>query len=457
MKAINPATGVLIKDYAEHTAENVQEAIEKAHMTFVEWSHTAFSHRGELMKRAAASLRRRREQHALLITGEMGKPIVQSRAEIDKCAWLCDYYADNAERMLQDEPVESGADRSFVTFEPLGVILAVMPWNFPFWQVLRFAVPALMAGNVGLLKHASNVPGSALAIEEVFREAGFPEHAFTSLLIGSRQVEAIIRNDRVTAVTLTGSQKAGSLVASQAGLEIKKTVLELGGSDPFIVLDDVDVESCAAQAVRGRMLNAGQSCIAAKRFIVLEGVTAEFTDRFVALMRNQRIGDPMDEDVQVGPLAKAGFVDDIDALVQEALGKGATLLTGGRRREGKGYYYEPTVITGVKPEMRLFYEETFGPVAVVYSVRDEDEAVRLANATRFGLSASVWSRRPERALALARRLEAGAVFVNGIVTSDPRLPFGGIKKSGYGRELSHFGIREFTNIKTLCVGQPTRS
>ncbi len=452
MKSVNPATGEFIEEYKEHTAREVQDIIEKVHEAFLSWRDTSISERRRLMKQAAMSLREHQEDHARLVTEEMGKPIVQSRSEIEKCAWLCEYYADNAEHMLQEEPLKSAASRSFVVFDPLGVILAVMPWNFPFWQVFRFAVPALMAGNVGLLKHASNVPGCALAIESVFRAAGFPAHAFRTLLISSRQVEPIIRNDHVKAVTLTGSEQAGSLVASQAGSEIKKTVLELGGSDPFIVLDDADVESSASQAVKGRMLNAGQSCIAAKRFIVLEGVAEAFIDRCVALMRAQTIGDPRNEDIQVGPLARAEFVDGVDALVREAVDKGARLLAGGKRREGKGFYYEATVLTGVTPEMRLFHEESFGPVAVIYVVRDEDEAVTLANATRFGLGASVWSGDRERALKIARRLESGAVFVNGIVASDPRLPFGGVKKSGYGRELSHYGIREFTNIKTLWIG-----
>jgi succinate-semialdehyde dehydrogenase/glutarate-semialdehyde dehydrogenase len=452
MKSINPATGELIKAYREHTPEEIRDIIEKAHDTFLSWREATFSERRSSMIKMAAKLREHKERQARLMTDEMGKPIAQSRAEIDKCARLCEYYADNAERMLQDESLESAASRSFIAFEPLGVILAVMPWNFPFWQVFRFAVPALMAGNVGLLKHASNVPGCALAIESVFRESGFPAHAFTTLLVGAPQVESIIRHDHVKAVTLTGSERAGSLVASQAGSEIKKTVLELGGSDPFIVLDDVDVESCAAQAVKGRMLNAGQSCIAAKRFIVLEGIADAFIDRCVALMKAQKIGDPHNEDIQVGPLARAEFVDVIDALVRDAVDKGARLLTGGRRREGAGFYYEATVLTGVTPEMQIFHEESFGPVAVIYPVRDDDEAVRVANATRFGLGASVWGRDRERTLKVARRLEAGVVFVNGVVTSDPRLPFGGVKKSGYGRELSHYGIREFTNIKTMWVG-----
>ncbi len=405
------------------------------------------------MRRVAALLREQQETHARLMTAEMGKPIVQARAEIEKSAWVCEFYADNAAGMLADEQAESDGKTAFIRFQPLGLVLAVMPWNFPFWQVFRFAAPALMAGNACLLKHASNVPGCALAIEQLFRDAGFPEDLFRTLLIPSKQVEGVIRNEHVQAVTLTGSEKAGSIVASQAGEEIKHTVMELGGSDPFIVLDDVDVERCAQEAVKGRMLNTGQSCIAAKRFIVHEDVYDAFVEKFKELFAGQRMGDPLDEEVEVGPLAKAEFVDDIDALVQDAAQKGAKILAGGKPAGGKGHYYEPTIVAGITPAMRLYHEETFGPVASIYKAGDDDEAVSLANATRFGLGASVWSKDEKRALQVADRIESGAVFINGIVKSDPRLPFGGVKKSGYGRELGSHGIKEFTNVKTYWVGE----
>ncbi len=451
MKAINPYTEELIKDYTEHTDKEVSKILDDMHEAWLSWKHTSFAERKKLMKNAAKVLRKNAKKYAQRMTDEMGKPITQGKAEIEKCAWVCDYYADNAEAMLADEKATSDGKQAFVRFQPLGIVLAVMPWNFPHWQVWRFAAPALMAGNVGALKHASNVPGCALDIEAVFKEAGFPKNVFRTFLIGSRQVEAVIRNDHVEAVTLTGSEKAGGIVASQAGSEIKHTVMELGGSDPFVVLDDVDVEHCALQAVNGRMINTGQSCIAAKRFIVNEKVYDDFVQKYVAFIEAQKMSDPNDKTVNVGPLAKPQFVDDIDALVQDAVKKGASVITGGKRPEGKGYFYKPTVVTDVTPDMDLYHEETFGPVATIYKVKDDDEAVKLANATRFGLGASVWSKDSKRALKVADQIEAGAVFINGIVKSDPRLPFGGVKKSGYGRELSHYGIKEFTNVKTYWV------
>ncbi len=449
MRAINPATGKPLKEHREHTDQEADRILDEADAAYKGWRLVPFAQRAALMKKAAALLRERKERYAKAMTEEMGKPITQALSEVEKSAWVCDYYAEHAERMLKDEPAESDGKRAFVAFEPIGVVLAVMPWNFPFWQVFRFAAPALMAGNAGVLKHASNVPASALAIEEVFRDAGFPKGLFRTLLIPSSKVERVITHDAVKAVTLTGSEHAGSLVAAQAGKEIKKTVLELGGSDPFIVLDDVDVAFCALQAVNGRMINAGQSCIAAKRFIVLDKIAAKFEQEFVAFMRQQKMGDPLDPETQVGPLAREDLAIELDGQVQDAVKRGAKLLLGGKR---DGAYYEPTVLAGVTPEMRLFQEETFGPVAVIYRVKDDDAAVALANATRFGLGGSVWSKDTERAIKVARRVESGAVFVNGIVKSDPRLPFGGVKKSGYGRELSHYGIREFVNIKTIWVG-----
>lgn len=451
MKAINPTSEELIKEYEEYSDEEVAKIIDATHEAWLSWKKTSFEERAALMKKAASVLRKNKETYAERMTLEMGKPISQARAEIEKSAWVCEFYAENAEGMLKDEPAKSDGSKAFIRFQPLGIVLAVMPWNYPHWQVWRFVAPALMAGNAGLLKHASNVPGCALDIEEVFVEAGFPKDVFRTLLIGSRQVEAVIRNDHVEAVTLTGSEKAGSIVASQAGSEIKHTVMELGGSDPFIVLDDVEVEHCALQAVNGRYQNTGQSCIAAKRFIVNEKVYDAFVEQYLAFVKSQKIGDPREEETTIGPLAKEEFVDDIDAFVQDAIKKGATLLLGGKRKEGTGYFYEPTMIANITPEMKLYHEETFGPVASIYKAKDDDEAIKLANATRFGLGASIWSKDTERALKVADRIDSGAIFINGIVKSDPRLPFGGIKKSGYGRELSSYGIKEFTNVKTYWL------
>jgi len=364
---------------------------------------------------------------------------------------VCDYYADNAEKFLADEIIETDAGKSFVAFEPIGVVLAVMPWNFPFWQVFRFAAPALMAGNAGILKHASNVPGSALAIEEVFRTAGFPENIFRTLVIPSRAVEDVIKDPRVQAVTLTGSEPAGMAVAATAGHELKKTVLELGGSDPFIVLEDADLPACVNTSVNARMINAGQSCIAAKRFIVVESRVREFEEQQAAIMEAMKMGDPLDETTQVGPLARPDLLDELDEQVQKSIAMGARLLTGGKKADLPGAYYEPTVLTDVKKGMPVYEQETFGPVSAVIPVKDEEEAIAVANDSEFGLGGSVWSRDLKRAEKVARQIYTGAVFVNGMTKSDPRLPFGGVKKSGYGRELSHYGIREFVNIKTIWI------
>jgi succinate-semialdehyde dehydrogenase/glutarate-semialdehyde dehydrogenase len=451
MKSINPATGEVMQEYQEYHLKEVDGIIEDAHRAWKEWRTRSFEERSRVLWKAAEILGEKKEQFAKMITKEMGKPIVQSRAEIEKCIWVCEYYAENAKEILEDEQMKSDGSQAFVRFQSLGVVLAVMPWNYPFWQVFRFLAPALMAGNTALLKHASNVSGCAWDIESIFLDAGAPLGLFRTLLLSSRKVEHVIRHDHVQAVTLTGSEKAGSIVGSQAGSEIKHAVMELGGSDPFIVLDDVDVEHCAVQAVNGRFQNTGQSCIAAKRFIVNHEVYDAFVASYVKIVESQKMGDPMDETVNVGPLAKEAFVDEIDELVQDALSKGAKLLTGGKRRDGPGYFYEPTVVAEVTPEMKLYYEETFGPVATIYKVSDDDEAVEIANATRFGLASSVWSQDTERAMQVADKIEAGAVFINGIVKSDPRLPFGGIKKSGFGRELSTYGIKEFCNVKTYWV------
>jgi succinate-semialdehyde dehydrogenase/glutarate-semialdehyde dehydrogenase len=451
MKAINPATNELINDYREHTFEEVKEIIGRVHDEYLSWKTTSFDSRKELMHQAAKILRTDNEKYATIITLEMGKVISESRAEIEKCALVCEYYADHTEKFLADEIIESDAGRSFVAFEPIGAVLAVMPWNFPFWQVFRFAAPALMAGNVGLLKHASNVPGSALAIEEVFRRAGFPKNVFRTLLISSRQVEDVIKDDRVKAVTLTGSEPAGMSVASIAGRELKKTVLELGGSDPYIVLADADLPACVATSVKARMINAGQSCIAAKRFIVVESLVKQFEKQQTAIMQSMKLGDTMSNETQVGALARMDLLKELDEQVQKSIRMGARLLCGGKKADRPGAFYLPTVLTDVKKGMPVYDEETFGPVSAIIPVKDENEAVKVANDSRFGLGGSLWSRDLKKAEAVARRIESGAMFVNGMTKSDPRLPFGGIKKSGYGRELSHYGIKEFVNIKTIWI------
>jgi len=403
------------------------------------------------MREAAQTLRTRRAEYARTMTLEMGKPIVQGEAEVDKCAWVCEYYADHAEAFLAEQPRETEASRSYVRFDPLGPVLAVMPWNFPFWQVFRFAAPALMAGNAGVLKHASNVPRCALAIEEVFREAGFPRGLFSTVLVGSSAVAALIANPRIVAVTLTGSDRAGSKVAEQAGRELKKTVLELGGSDPFIVLADADLAAAARTAAEARLINSGQSCIAAKRFIVVEPVADQFLDRFLDELRSRRMGDPLVRGTQVGPQARIDLRDLLHEQVAESVKRGAKLLLGGEVPAGKGAFYPPTLLAAVDKGMPAFDEETFGPVAAVIRAKDEADAVRLANDSTFGLGASLWTEDRVRAERLAAQIEAGSVFVNGVVKSDPRLPFGGIKRSGYGRELSEYGIREFVNVKSVWI------
>jgi succinate-semialdehyde dehydrogenase/glutarate-semialdehyde dehydrogenase len=381
----------------------------------------------------------------------MGKPLKQGAAEVEKCALGCDYYADNAEAHLAPDTIKTENSKSYVAFEPLGVVLAIMPWNFPLWQVYRFAAPALMAGNVGVLKHASNVPGCALVIEEIFTQAGFPEGVFRTLLIGNKQVQAVIEHPLVRAVTLTGSTAAGKTVAAQAGAVLKKTVLELGGSDPYVVLEDADLDHAVQTCVNSRLINSGQSCIAAKRFVVVEPVLAAFTDRFVALMKTKKAGDPLIEGTDVGPQARRDLRDDLHKQVIASIERGATLLLGGEVPPGKGAYYPATVLADVKPGMPAYDEELFGPVAAIIGAKDEEDAVRIANDTIFGLGAAVFTKDAKRGERIARKLEAGATFVNRSVASDPRLPFGGIKESGYGRELGGYGIKEFVNVKTVCV------
>ena len=451
MIAVNPATGQPIRDYPEHDEPEVAARLERAERAFASWRRVPFAERARLMRAAGDILRDRAGDYGRLITEEMGKPIAAAEGEIDKCAWVCEFYAENAERFLTAEPVGTDASRSLVRYDPLGPVLAVMPWNFPFWQVFRFAAPALMAGDVGLLKHAGNVPGTALAIEEVFRDAGFPEGVFTTLLIPSSRVAGLIRHPVVRAVTLTGSDRAGMEVAAEAGRQLKKTVLELGGSDPFVVLADADPVATAKQAARARTINTGQSCIAAKRFIVEEPIAGRFEEEMVKAMDALRIGDPMDRATEIGPMAREDLLDDLDGQVRRSVEAGAELRTGGKRIDGQGWFYPPTVLSRVSPGMPAFDEETFGPVAAVVRARDTAEAIELANRSRFGLGASIWTSDSARGEALAAEIEAGSVFVNGAVKSDPRLPFGGIKASGYGRELADVGIREFVNIKTVWV------
>jgi acyl-CoA reductase-like NAD-dependent aldehyde dehydrogenase len=454
VNSINPATEQIIGSFRLHSGTQIEEALRRAQQTFLMWRDTQFSMRAGLMKKAAAYLRGNKSRLAGHMTAEMGKPIVESEAEVEKCAWNCDFYAENSERFLGNEARTSNASESYTQYTPLGVLLAIMPWNYPFWQVFRFAAPALMAGNTAILKHASNVPQCALAIEEVFREAGFPAGAFQTLLLPGSRVSRLIEHPAIAAVTLTGSEGAGSQVASCAGRAIKKTVMELGGSDPFIVLADADLEGAVKTAVQARYQNTGQSCIAAKRFIIADPGFREFLDRFVEAVRNLKIGDPLDRSTQIGPLARPEFVHDLERQVRESVRQGAAIIAGGTRRAGKGYFFNPTVLTDVRPEMPAGCEEVFGPVAALFRAADAEEAIQIANNTPYGLGASLWTSDLKEAKRLARRIEAGQVFINGMVASDPRLPFGGVKRSGYGRELSELGIREFVNAQTVWIGPP---
>jgi succinate-semialdehyde dehydrogenase/glutarate-semialdehyde dehydrogenase len=452
LESVNPATGETLRTYEEMSPRTVDEILESAHEAHRAWRGVSFLERARLMKEAGRILRDRKEQYARLMTEEMGKPIAGGRGEVEKCAWVCDYYAENAEKFLGPEPVETDATKSFVAFEPVGVVLAVMPWNFPFWQVFRFAAPALMAGNAGVLKHSSNVMGSALAIEEVFHDAAFPKPLFRTLLVSGKGVAGIIAHPRVMAVTLTGSTPAGKAVASKAGEMLKKTVLELGGSDPYVVLEDADLDAAVATCVASRLINSGQSCIAAKRFIVVKSRLEEFETKFVETMKAKKMGDPMREDTDVGPQARADLRDELHEQVRKSIDKGAQLLLGGEVPKSPGAFYPPTVLASVRKGMPAYDEELFGPVAAIIAAENEDDAIRIANDSIFGLGAAVFTRDVKRGEEIAAtRLEAGSCFVNTFVKSDPRLPFGGIKESGYGRELSSFGIREFVNIKTVYV------
>ena len=449
--SINPATGKLLKSFQALSDAQVQASLQLATEAFSDYRRTSFSERSRMMLKAAEILEAEKDSFARTMTTEMGKPFRSAVEEAVKCATACRYYAQNAERFLADEVIETAATRSYIRYQPLGAILAVMPWNFPFWQVIRFAAPALMAGNVGLLKHASNVPQCALQIEDLFRRASFPEGAFQTLLIGSQQVDGILNDPRVVAATLTGSEEAGIQVGTGAAKRIKKVVLELGGSDPFIVMPSANLEEAATTAVKARVINNGQSCIAAKRFIVAQQIADEFERKFVGKMEALKVGDPFDETTDVGPLATADGVSSLDTDVRKTVAAGARVLTGGKPIDRPGNFYAPTVLTNIPKESPAYREELFGPVASIFRAKDLDHAIQIANDSRFGLGASAWTNDPAECERFINELEAGMVFINRMVASDPRLPFGGVKYSGHGRELGPYGIREFTNAKTVWI------
>lgn len=448
---INPATGETLQTFESLTQSQLEEKLERAATTFRSYRYTSFAEREPLMLRAAEILESDKSRLARLMTIEMGKPIKGAGQEIEKCAMVCRYYAETAKRHLADQLVETNAGKSYVHFQPMGPVLAVMPWNFPFWQVFRFAAPALMAGNVGLLKHASNVPQCALAIEEIFQQAGFPEGAFQTLLIGSDLVEGVIKDRRVVAATLTGSEPAGRSVAGVAGNQLKKTVLELGGSDPFIVMPSAKMDEAVTTAVKARTINSGQSCIAAKRFIVSIKVYPEFERRFVEEMTALQVGDPLMESTDIGPLATEQILKDVERQVRTSVAAGAHILCGGKRLGRVGNFFEATVLANIPSDSPASCEEVFGPVAMLFRVKTIDDAIELANGTNFGLGAAAWTNDSRERSRFIEELEAGCVFINGMVASDPRLPFGGIRNSGYGRELGEYGIREFVNIKTVWI------
>jgi len=451
LASINPTTGETLKEFPAFNDNEIEKRLKRAERAFAQYRRHPLADRGQLLMAVASLLEQDKDSLARMMTLEMGKLVRAAEDEIAKCARVCRFYAENGERFLEDEAAQTGAARSYVHYEALGPVLAIMPWNFPFWQVFRFAAPALMAGNVALLKHAANVPQCALAIEEVFCRAGFDEGIFQVLLIEAEQVEKVIVDPRVRAVTLTGSEKAGSAVASTAGRHIKKSVLELGGSDPFIVMPSADFESALTTAIKARTINSGQSCIAAKRFLVANNVYDEFLQRFVEGMRTLKIGDPFDETTEIGPLATEQILQGVHEQVQKSVAAGAKLLTGGNRIHGPGFFYEPTVLVDVPVDSPAYSEEIFGPVAPLFRVRDAADAVAIANATSFGLGASAWTNERAEQELFASELETGMVFVNAMVASDPRLPFGGVKRSGFGRELGAAGIREFVNTKTIWI------
>ena len=450
-QSVNPATGEVLETFEETAPDALTGILARADVASRDWRRRPVTERAERLRAAGRVLRERKEAYARTMALEMGKPLAQGAGEAEKCAWVCDYYAEQGPALLADEPRPSDASRSYIRFEALGPVLAIMPWNFPFWQVFRFAAPALVAGNAGILKHAPNVPRCAVEIEEVFRDAGFPDGLFRAVFLSNEGAGSAIADGRVRAVTLTGSDRAGSQVAEQAGRHLKKTVLELGGSDPFIVLDDADLERAARTAAEARLINSGQSCIAAKRFIVVERVADQFLERFTTEMRARKVGDPLDATTHVGPQARLDLRENLHRQVQESVQRGAQAILGGQLPRGRGAFYPPTVLVAVEPGMPAFDQETFGPVAAVIRAKDEADAIRIANASSYGLGAAVWTRDAQRGERVAREIEAGSVFVNGLVKSDPRLPFGGVKRSGYGRELSVEGLREFVNVKTVWV------
>lgn len=451
IRSINPSTKKVEKVFEEYSLEVVFNLIDDIDNAFQYWKETSFDERSILMKNVAKILKENKREFAKIAVTEMGKPITQAISEIEKCAWVCEFYSENAEDFLQKEMIQTDASESYIQFDPLGIIFAIMPWNFPYWQIFRFAAPALMAGNACLLKHASNVPMCALKIEEIFKEAQFPQNLFRTILIGSTEVEEIINHPKVKAVTLTGSEYAGRQVARYCGKLLKKSVMELGGSDPFIILEDADIDLAVKTGINARLINNGQSCIAAKRFIVVEKVYDEFEKKFVDLMSKVKVGNPMEETTELGPIAREDLLIELENQIENSVENGAVILCGGKRINSEGLFFEPTVLANVRKGMPAYEEEIFGPVASLIKVKDDKEAIEIANDTKFGLGASLWTNNIEKAKKFAGQIEAGSVFINGMVKSDPRLPFGGVKNSGYGRELSHYGIKEFVNIKTVWI------
>lgn len=452
MKTVNPATGEIIKEYVEFDSEKIENIINKANDAQKRWATKSYDDRAKIVKKAAKLLLQNKEELARLMSLEMGKTLKESVSEIEKCAWVCEYYAENAAKFLADEMVETSATKSYVTFKPLGIVLSIMPWNFPYWQLFRFGAPALMAGNGVVLKHSENTTGCALKIEEILHDAGIPKDLFRTLVVSNKNMEPVIKNSGIAAVTLTGSTRAGKIVAQQAASTLKKSVLELGGSDPYIILEDADLDNAAEQCANSRLINNGQSCIAAKRFIVVDKVYNQFVEKFTARMKSKKMGDPFEENTDVGPMARADLRDELHNQVQESVKLGAKLSLGGFIPERKGAFYPPTILENITAEMPAYSEELFGPVAAIIKVKDEEEAIKVANDSIYGLGAAIFSNDVERANNLAaNKLEAGCCFINEFVKSDPRLPFGGVKNSGYGRELGKYGIMEFVNIKTVYI------